>query len=603
MANFLDEVRESSWIEVFAKKGKFLVPIFQRPYTWTEEQVNRYIETVEEILKDPNKQEKFIGNIVLKDNEGNFDIIDGQQRFTTTSLIIRAILEIIKEQLAINKTLEDEENNDTSILEELEYVIKSGNYLKYATGSKELRLKPLHFQEKDWNTIIDNFQNSNDDEFDDTNYKKNFDIIYKKLIELITNDDNSLCYKKLNNIFDIVINKLKIIYVFLARDKDEFEIFETLNSLGQPLGVADLVKNKLLQSEKPSHNPIYIKYWQPIFEEGKNKSFWDTKRPESKNDETNIEVFFKYYMQSIAKDVPSNNKNNGLYLAYVNYFNKCSSNKLTIKDIAEDLKHYATSYVNLLDDGSSFLKKHPKTKELITFLKNLGASIFYPVIMYYTRNLKETTEIENISSLILSCIVRRLCCKLDNREMPKFILSNLKKAKKVNESLYLFLKSEIDDNQDLSSKYPTDSEILSQLPIKNLTEATVRSILKLLETRIRSKTLTDVNEKIDDKLTLEHIVPSKYEKWTEIESKTPKQQRDNATLIKTIGNLTLLSGKRNTKASNEHWSIKKEFYTSSNLELNKQLLKNYPDFNGDWKKSIKDRSTAIAKLIKDNFKY
>ncbi|MBD2068303.1 DUF262 domain-containing protein [Leptolyngbya sp. FACHB-671] len=227
--------------------GYFKIPRFQRPYSWTEEEVTNFWEDV--VIKDYSHY--FIGSMVVYQTEKPYyGIVDGQQRLTTITLMLAAIrnafLDYEDENLAkgvhqyiekanidnINEYVLDSETSFPYLQEYIQSFKKSG--IQCTVGSEEQNLKTA------------------------------FELINKELYSVIPkfdkNDLNNELFQEgrhqiLENLKSIrnKVLSLKLVFIQLDNEDDAYLIFETLNTRGKSLTTPDLVKNLLLQKLRSSN--------------------------------------------------------------------------------------------------------------------------------------------------------------------------------------------------------------------------------------------------------------------------------------------------------------------------------------------------------------
>jgi len=202
------------------------VPIYQRPYAWTEEHINDLIND----LKESFPEEYFIGTIVVSKKNNYLEIIDGQQRLATFSIIYSAIR---------NFLLEMKDDEGARIIE-AEYLYKP----LLRTREPEVKLD-LGFNDKEFfkNNIILKGNNSN--VLSEKLSHERITIAYTKIYDYIKNEysSHSNQINHINDLIDFFKDNIKIIIVLVADEANAFTIFETLNDRGLSLSQVDLIKN------------------------------------------------------------------------------------------------------------------------------------------------------------------------------------------------------------------------------------------------------------------------------------------------------------------------------------------------------------------------
>lgn len=222
-------------IEDLLKSGYYIIPRFQRPYSWDAENVTEFWD---DIIRD-KPTEYFIGSMVVyKDGNRTFGVVDGQQRLTTITILLCVLRDsLINEgftslaeglhQLIENKNIDNES----------EFVLQTETsfpyFQDYIQNKDESELEPeIRREEKNLAVAHNRFKKLVSDTIasiksDETNTKEEI---------------NERIRKTLSEIRDALLG-LNIILVKLEDEDDAYIIFETLNTRGKDLALADLVKN------------------------------------------------------------------------------------------------------------------------------------------------------------------------------------------------------------------------------------------------------------------------------------------------------------------------------------------------------------------------
>lgn len=283
---------------------QFVIPVYQRNYTWeAEREVKQYLDDLHNILRNEYKNH-FLGIIIYLEkaidfSSREFSIIDGQQRLTTTFLIIYSI-----KQLLVN-------NNEMEKVNQLE-----GQYLTnpYHNDKIKYKLKPLVSDDDVYRCIIeDRMKDITDIK---SNVLKNYKYICNRMNEFLMEgyDANSIL---------MALDKLYVVCVPISEDDNAQKIFESINATGIKLTSADLIRNYLLMDlESDVQEKYYVEYW---------KKLEDNVSSDSKI----LELFFRMYL--VIKTYNLVSKNN-VYREFVNWIEE---NKIDIKSLFENLLEYS----------------------------------------------------------------------------------------------------------------------------------------------------------------------------------------------------------------------------------------------------------------------
>lgn len=541
----------------------FFIPPYQRNYEWTEEQcrifLNDVIETSNSNANDFTT-EHFFGSITYFQTESTFGqpnklvLIDGQQRITTTMLFLVALRDILDD-----KSMRD-------------YV--DSKYLKNnnVSGDSEYKIK-LKQVETDW-------------------------VAYKKIIlseELSVTEKNSAVYmnynffhdmlmefktegKNLSEIINKGLNKFSVITIELQPDKNKWEnpqdIFESMNSIGKPLSLADLVRNYLLLGlDADTQNELYNKYWLHI----------ENTIPKK------VSNFIRDYMQANQrKSYPKASDNNSKYLYSI--FKTLFSEK-DHTELLRELSEYSKVYSFVIFDKTTG-DKHIDHE--LSDMRRLNVTTLSPFLMVLLRSW-ETEKISSkgitdiLFALKIYCLRRKILPNLgpgENKAFPKLVnyIDELANADDKKQKMF-----EILSNQESKLKLPNDIELSQELEKANLYNfGYCRFILSLIEEKI-TKSRPD-----DEKLQIEHIMPQTLnDAWKEELGEDYEKVRLNPDLVHNIGNLTLI--RHNQELGNKSFNEKKEIYTNNaGLQIAKTKIIDQDHWNVH---AIKERQKWITEYL------
>lgn len=228
---------------------QFIVPIFQRDYSWGTRHCQQLWKDVIRVGSDPTVTGHFLGSVVYVAAEDNtatitrWLLIDGQQRMTTLTLLLIALRDRMIELQGSG-----EDDSDVSTPEELD-----DYYLRNRHGKGDRRHK-LHLRRADHDTLMALLDGKPLPESASEKVKENFAF----LRELVGQADVKTVYNG--------IKKLVVVDVSLARGQDDPQmIFESLNSTGVDLTQADLIRNfVLMRLDEAEQTQQYEEHWQPI---------------------------------------------------------------------------------------------------------------------------------------------------------------------------------------------------------------------------------------------------------------------------------------------------------------------------------------------------
>lgn len=527
---------------------KFIIPVYQRDYSWVKSNCQKLWDDIM-LLSNSNRKDHFLGTVVgIVDNYSEYVIIDGQQRLTTSSLLLLAFHNFIK-------NLPSKTHDDISLENHLlEFLIDKHS----SDGSKRIRLKPNLRDEIHFNKLFDNPQNTK------TDLSSNILINYHFFLNKIS--DLAISRREFFNNF----MKLKIILIDLVRGNDDPQlIFESLNSTGVDLQSSDLIRNYILMDLPPEKQELfYKKYWLEI--------------------ENYVDNGFDSFVQNYLT------LKNQIFIKsddiYEN-FKKITLTKFNNdkEKILEEMLYYAKFFSII-----SQISKHENEKVNNNFKKiydlDFGAadSYFMELLADLDKGVLNIEIAINVIKLIECYIFRKIFVDNSSKSFNKFFATLSKDIKKHDnwQSQYFEILKYILINRSGSTKFPTDEDFENALIYNEIYKS--KNLFYLFEN------LENFNSPIQikiDELEIEHIMPKTLSKdWQH--KLGENYQEIHKKYLNTLGNLTLASSSQNKKLSNHSKEQKDKIdYQQSKLKLNYKL-----DENSNWNAdSIVLRAKALAR--------
>lgn len=542
--------------------GQFVIPVYQRNYTWTaNKEVRQYLFDLEAILKG-EYDNHFLGIVIYLINfldgygTSEFSVIDGQQRLTTTFLILYAIRDILVEEEKFNevKKLEDRILTNPS-----------------SEDNRKYKLKPLVADDEVYQLIVNNQLKQVKDL--QSNVYKNFIYIKESIKHWI-----DLEY----SIEDIIsaMEKLYIVNVPISKNDNAQKIFESINSTGSKLTAADLIRNFILMDlPSDTQDELYNNYWKKI-------EYHIT------SDAKKLESFFRFFLAS--KTFSLVNKS-AVYREFKKWFNEQRENDFSIEDIFKELVKYSEFYYEIyskpIENNNS--KLNQSILEFRKILSDmpapflLGIYNLYETIDENNKRIINEIQLAEIYELLNVYLIRRSLSGLDTSDItrlfPKLLKDTLNDSKNDFSNILEYLKRNlINRNRGKSSMMPDDQFIRSYL--KNANAYNIKFTIRLVFESIENK---NNSAPVDQKmLSIEHLMPqSPTEYWLHNTNLNSRDEYEK--YLNKLGNLTLASKKDNSKMQNNIWEYKKQILKStSHLTINSELLN-----RSVWNKEEIDRRT------------
>ena len=557
-SNLLD-TKTLAFNDIIANGKMYSVPQFQRDYSWNQDNWEDLWNDILHIYEE--NESHYMGSIVLQ-NKGNskFQIIDGQQIFTTLSIISLAIISKIKELAANN--IDKEANKERVELLIKDYLgQKDAASLKYSSklflnenndGFYQQRL--LNFREPiNYGKLID----SDKLLWDSYQY-------YKKRIHEVSKTVNN-GEKLASFLKDIIGNNLLFIQITVEDELNAYTVFETLNSRGVALTSTDLLKNYLfsLVAKSPTDLKQVKSQWKKIIEIIGLENF---------------SVFLRDYLNGRMKLISKEY----LFKA-IKQLVKTDENVFTLLD---NLEESAYIYMALGNPNDDFWKGEKELIEVISALKLFGVTQNKPLLMVSYNKLENINEFKKLVKSIVKISYRyHVIGKLQTNEMEKVFN---KASINVNNSDNSTVSQIVSSIKDL---YVTDESFKNYFELKsfntnnNTNKKLARYTLYKIEGQVPNGNKYDY---LTDSGTIEHILPENLtEQWEEFFS-----EDEHIRNLYKIGNLTLLEPNKNNKeAANHTINIKEPIFKTSKYAITNTI--SVSEWNTN---AIKQRQADLGKI-------
>ena len=509
-------------------KLTFYIPPYQRKYEWEKEQCRIFLSDVRATAKSNlsgRRAEHFFGSITYFQTPGAFGrparlvLIDGQQRITTTMLFLCALRDVI----------EDAEMKD----------FIDGDYLMNGSvpDGSDLRIK-LRQVEADWQVYRKIVLGQELDARDrQSPVYVNYLFFRKEAESLRRGDDRAL----VSELIDGGLSKFNVITVELQPDANPWEnpqeIFESMNSLGKPLSLADLVRNYLLLGLRPEEQArLYSEHWMVI----------ERALPGQ------ISAFIRDYMQcvdTVSYPQATDTNHKKLYGIFKETFAGRDAEEL-LKSLAACSEAYAWIVSGTgLPEG--------KIKTYLSDIREIGATTANSFLLALLREWQtgrlSDTDTEKLLRVLRTYLLRRRIIgetAPENKLFPAMTAKIPAIVGSADRERRLF---ELLADQEYNGRLPNDTEIERHAETMNFYSFRLNKfVLRLIE-----EDITKSRPRDDKKLQLEHIMPQKLsDGWREEIGQG--YERVHQVLLHNIGNITLI--RFNQELSNRSFGEKKAVY-------------------------------------------
>ena len=552
-----------------APKTVFVVPVYQRNYDWQDQNCIQLFHDILRIVE--TKQEHFLGTICFKMYSSHENsIIDGQQRVTSITLMLKAIYDF-----------DNDEDNRAEIKDQ--YLYNKGRGI----DSDFLKFK-LHLNSRDdavYHILLDNSYDTVEDKLTSAQKKSRIFQNYLLFYDMVNN-----YVENGGNVGDILeaLRSLTIIELEIQQENPQ-EIFESLNSTGLDLTNVDLLRNYfLMQFAHDAQTKLYEDYWSRIEDTvgvDRMEQFF-----------VDFLVFRKRSDAITINGRRSHINERNLYIAFKDYYSSLpyKTNYDKTFNCFADLKACADIYKNFLFDDDVNIDKESPIRRKLYFLLSINESSKARSLLLYIFDLRNRELIDdemlNVAiDGIASLTFRARICKAQgiNRQFSGNVMLRLDEINDYSQFIDSFWQA-ITVGKG-SYAFPSDAEFMDALVHKDLYQVLrSRGTKYLLYTmEAHSPYPKGLPPFDDDSITIEHIMPQTLNShWKNYLSKETMENYESS--LHRLGNLALTN--YNGEMSNKPFKDKKAIYADSKYYYTTRIT-HYED----WQiADINDRSQKLA---------
>lgn len=530
---------EAKLLDFLKKSPQFVIPIYQRTYSWTEKECHQLWDDITRAGGDDKILAHFVGSIVYIEkglyqvsSQSPMLVIDGQQRLTTVTILLSALAKVI--------ALKAEDKREP--LDGFSPKKIRNYFLMNPEEEGERRFK-LILSQTDKTSLMAIVNGDEMPKEHSIRISENF----KFFENLLMNRQDSLAQVCKG------IAKLIVVDVALSRDQDNPQlIFESMNSTGKELSQADLIRNYVLMGVEPTlQTRLYENYWRPMeldFGQEAYVIYFDS--------------FMRHFLTVKTGEIPNISAVYDVFktFALTSGFQKLGAEEL-VKEIRDFSKYFCAFALGL--------ERDPELGKAFAELRELKVDVSFPFLLSlyadYANKILSKIDFINIVKLIESYVFRRAVCRIPTNSMNKtFALfsKSIKKDSYYESVLAQFL------SMPSYRRFPTDEEFKRDIQTRDLYNFRNRSYwLRKIENYGRK-------ERVDvDEYTIEHIMPQNEnlnQAWQAALGTGWKEVQQQ--YLHTLGNLTLTG--YNSEYSDKSFIEKRDMaggFKESPLKLNKNL--------------------------------
>jgi len=598
--------------KILQERQRFVVPIYQRTYSWTvKKQLETFVEQIEakateRLHGSRSAFSHYMGALlVIPEGEAVFgrvqtyNIIDGQQRLTTFHLFYAAVRELAQ-TLGLG-----------TVAHQIgDLLIHSDDTPMQDRTAERYKLQPTSYDRALFRNLIDLDRESIRTKYPRFFYRKgtlregNAPLplrawwFFRDSAEQFITDgkaDAAEQERRLTALSTALFEDFRLIVITLAKDDDAQVIFQTLNSGGEPLAAMDLVRNDVFHRATRRGEDVeklMVDRWS-VFE----TPFWKEHDTQGRITKPRIDFFLAHSLTAQqGKDVSLTE----LYAEYKSFV--AAKAFVSAAEELESLTRYVPIYRELVEPSGQM-----GIARLARQLKAFDVSTAYPLVFVIAASTAPDEDKDEAYTLIASYVIRRALCGLTPKNYNKVFsrLAGVLAAKGVSAAT---LSDEFAALEGDTVRFPTDTDLRTAIETHrqygSIPQNRLRWILQELE--LVSRDRFDETAGLRDDLQIEHILPNEWtEYWPLQDGRTaPKdldtgvdewmraaiQEREAAK--HTLGNLSLLTPARNPQLGKLSFDKKRDRLRGSLLKLNQEIAAE-PEWDEE---AIKRRAARLAQL-------
>lgn len=527
---------EAKLLDFLKKSPQFVIPIYQRAYSWTEKECRQLWDDIIRAGRDEAVPAHFVGSIVYVEkglyqvsSQSPLLVIDGQQRLTTVTLLIEA--------LARNLAA-DEPLDGFSAKKLRNYYLRNPE----EDGEREYKVLLSQTDKTSLMALVDQRDLPDDHS---VRIAANFELFSNRVADL-KGDLEALCTG---------LAKLVIVDISLDRDADDPQlIFESLNSTGLELSQADLIRNFILMGLEPQlQTTLYEHYWRPVEIDFGQEGYV-----------THFDSFMRHYLTVKTGEIPNVR---AVYDAFKKHARSANVAVDGVEALVADIRAFASYYCAM----ALGREQDAELRTAFHDLRELKVDVAFPLLLElyndYVHDLLAKDEFLQTVRWVESYVFRRAISAIPPNSMNRTFAGfgrSLKKDRYLEsiQAGFLLLPS--------YRRFPSNEEFERDLQLKDLYNFRSRSYwLRRLENHDRKERVPV------DEYTIEHVLPQNDDLSAQWRADLgPEWKRIQQTWLHTLGNLTLTG--YNSELSDRPFVEKRDMkggFAESPLRMNDGLRK------------------------------
>lgn len=503
---------------------QYVIPLFQRPYSWNQKHWSTLWQDVVDLVDDPNARPHFFGSTVtaparsVPQGVGKWLLIDGQQRLTTTQLFLAALRDAA--------TYIDAQS--------LAQKIEGQSLLTaYEVGDEQLKVLPTQGDREAFRAII-RCESPLNSRLTDCHH-----FFCSRL-----KDRKGLSGDFLERFYLVVVDRLSLVGITCDEKDNPHLIFESLNAKGEKLTAADLIRNFLLMRIHVNEQQnVFDKHWRPI--------------QEALDDQ--LTEFVRHYLMKEGKII----KSADIYFELKDRLSNATPDQT--KCFLADLHRHGMYYARFINPA-----KYENDSDIsapLSRLRVIEATVAYPLLLRVFDAVHQGSlphaQLLQVLNILESFLIRRSVCGYPSNQLRKILPPIFDAVGGPGESFVAGIREQLGGKRCPDDKTFADALLTQPLYATAKRGTRLRIMLERLEESFEHKEPADVSP-----AQIEHVMPQTLTPEWVVELGDDAQEH-HARLLHTIGNLTLTC--YNPDLSNRPYSEKRTLLKNSHFELNRHF--------------------------------
>jgi len=560
----------SRLVSLFEAEDRYIIPTYQRGYSWETEHVTELLEDLEVVHDNNDEKQHFFGTILVTDHDPTnvMKIIDGQQRLTTVVLLLICARNFFRSKKEFGTAKEYSKR--------LEEYISRGKQkmpvLVLSRTNKELfdKIRRSDDVEKTW---LETHSKSNDSNELLTN-------AYKTIQSWVAEKDKGDSGEAIETVYGLVktlFNKFVIYKYHYKKESNAYAVFNLVNNRGTGLNESDLIKNYLFgelarRGTDEKELDEYDIIWDKIrhFVTSKTKAAYQLDR------------FFYHYLSAFYSDKLSGKKRDkdAVCLKQKNVHESFMeligikpagrsinvSKAISPKSLIEDMAKWSEILEQLRNPTKNIFPRN-NILHYLEKIKDVKAVFVYPAILAGYREYWDQNSRKQFEALVMMCFRYHVRVKVIGTSMSvstyQEIMCNI--TNKINSGISV--ETIINELMKKEEEYPSDDRVY-----QNLLELRVSSA-KLAKALLEEAEYGNSDERSLADASIEHIMPRNITEWKgDIKPGELSVEEFHDKYFSLLGNQTLLSRQKNTKFSNKRYIDKvKEYAKEEKYRITREI--------------------------------